>query len=65
MIVYKEESYKIVGAAFNVYNGLGPGFLEAVYQEALEIELQKQGIIIFMPQAISWGFCLTSVVLTN
>ena len=31
MIVYKEESYKIVGAAFNVYNGLGPGFLEAVY----------------------------------
>ena len=44
MIVYKEESYKIVGAAFNVYNGLGPGFLEAVYQEALEIELQKQGV---------------------
>ena len=44
MIVYKDESYKIVGAAFNVYNGLGPGFLEAVYQEALEIELQKQGV---------------------
>ena len=44
MIVYKEESYKIVGAAFKVYNGLGPGFLEAVYQEALEIELQKQGV---------------------
>lgn len=44
MIIYKEESYKIVGAAFKVYNGLGPGFLEAVYQEALEIELQKQGI---------------------
>ena len=44
MIIYKEESYKIVGAAFNVYNGLGPGFLEAVYQEALEIEFQKQGI---------------------
>ena len=44
MIVYKEESYKIVGAAFKVYNGLGPGFLKAVYQEALEIELQKQGI---------------------
>ena len=44
MIVYKEESYKIVGAAFKVYNGLGPGFLEAVYQEALEIEFQRQGI---------------------
>lgn len=44
MIVYKEESYKIVGAAFKVYNTLGPGFLEAVYQEALEIELKRQGI---------------------
>ena len=31
MIVYKDESYKIVGAAFKVYNALGPGFLEAVY----------------------------------
>ena len=44
MILYKEESYKIVGAASKVYNWLGPGFLEAVYQEALEIEFQKQGI---------------------
>ncbi len=44
MIVYKEESYKIVGAAFKVYNTLGHGFLEAVYQEALEIEFQHQGI---------------------
>ena len=44
MIIYKEESYKIVGAAFNVYNKLGHGFLEAVYQEALEIEFKKQGI---------------------
>lgn len=44
MIVFKEDSYRIVGAAFKVYNGLGHGFLEAVYQEALEIEFQKQGI---------------------
>ena len=44
MIIYKEESYKIIGAAFKVYNTLGHGFLEAVYQEALEIEFQKQGI---------------------
>jgi GxxExxY protein len=44
MVIYKEESYKIVGAAFNVYNGLGPGFLEAVYQEALEIEFQRRNI---------------------
>ena len=44
MIIHKEESYKIVGAAFKVYNTLGAGFLEAVYQEALEIEFKRQGI---------------------
>ena len=44
MLVYKEESFKIIGAAFKVYNTLGHGFLEAVYQEALEIEFQRQGI---------------------
>ena len=44
MIVHKEESYTIIGAAFKVYNTLGHGFLEAVYQEALEIEFQRQGI---------------------
>ena len=44
MIVYKEESYKIIGAAFKVYNNLGHGFLETVYQEALEIEFGRQGI---------------------
>lgn len=44
MIVYGEESYKIVGAAFEVYNKLGHGFLEAVYQECFEMELKKIGI---------------------
>lgn len=44
MIIYQEEAYKIIGAAFKVYNTLGAGFLEAVYQEALEIELQRQDI---------------------
>ena len=44
MIVYKEEAFKIMGAAFQVYNTLGHGFLEAVYQEALEIELGRRGI---------------------
>lgn len=44
MIIFKDESYKIVGAAFKVYNWLGPGFLEAVYQEALEIEFKRQEI---------------------
>ena len=44
MIYYKQESYEIIGAAFDVYNKLGHGFLEAVYQECLEIELKKRGI---------------------
>ncbi len=43
-LLYKEEVFKIVGAAMEVYNELGPGFLEAVYQEALEIEFLRQGI---------------------
>jgi GxxExxY protein len=37
-VVYKEESYAIMGACFEVYKERGPGLLEAVYQECLEIE---------------------------
>ncbi len=44
MIVYKQESYDVIGAALQVYNTLGHGFLEAVYQEALELELRKRNI---------------------
>jgi GxxExxY protein len=43
-IIYKEESYKIVGACFDVYNELGCGFLEAVYQESLAIEFAVHGV---------------------
>ncbi|MBP9993851.1 MAG: GxxExxY protein [bacterium] len=44
MIYYRQESYDIVGAAMRVYNTLGHGFLESVYQEALEIELERAEI---------------------
>jgi len=43
-IVYKEESYRIMGACFEVYEEMGCGFLEAVYQECLAMELKTQGI---------------------
>ena len=43
-LILKEEVYAIVGAAIEVHRNLGPGFLEAVYQEAMEIELSTRGI---------------------
>jgi GxxExxY protein len=43
-IIYPEESYLIMGACFEVYREKGCGFLEAVYQECLEIELSHRNI---------------------
>lgn len=39
-----EISYKIRGAIFKVYNTLGPGLLESVYESALFYELKKANI---------------------
>lgn len=43
-LLYKEESYKIVGICFDVHNNLGAGFLEIVYKDALEYEFKKVGV---------------------
>ena len=43
-LIYKDDVYKIVGAAMEVHKVLGADFLEAVYQEALAIEFKLQGI---------------------
>jgi len=43
-LLLKDEVYQVVGAAMEVYNQLGNGFLEAVYQEALVIEFELRGI---------------------
>jgi len=43
-LIYKEESFKIIGICFEVHNHLGPGFLEVVYKDALEYEFGLAGI---------------------
>jgi GxxExxY protein len=43
-VLYKEESFRITGALFEVYKEMGCGFLESVYEECLGIELGLQGI---------------------
>lgn len=43
-IIFKEESYKIIGISMNIHSTLGNGFLEAVYCEVLEKEFVKNNI---------------------
>ena len=43
-ILFKEESFKIIGACFEVYNEKGSGFVEPVYQECLKLELALQSV---------------------
>ena len=43
-IIYKDESYRIIGKCFEVHKVLGHGFLEVVYKDALEIVFKQDGI---------------------
>jgi GxxExxY protein len=43
-LVYKEEAYAVIGACLEVYNVMGSGFLEGVYQKCLEHEFSLRGI---------------------
>ncbi len=43
-LIYKEESFKIIGICMEVYNIIGRGFLEIVYKDALEYEFKKNSI---------------------
>ena len=42
--MFKEEGYRLMGAAFEVYNQLGHGMAEEIYQQSLGIELELCGI---------------------
>ena len=43
-ILFKDESYKIIGACFEVYNNKGSGFTEPIYQECLSKEFKIQSV---------------------
>ncbi|MDI6783554.1 MAG: GxxExxY protein [bacterium] len=43
-MLFKDLSYKIISAAIEVHNTLGPGFLESAYQKAMELELKSRDI---------------------
>jgi GxxExxY protein len=43
-VIYREESYEIIGLCMEVHNNLGPGFLEIVYKDALELEFKVANI---------------------
>ena len=43
-LIYKQESYLIIGKCMEVHNNLGAGFLEIVYKDALEYEFKKANI---------------------
>ncbi|MEO2050600.1 MAG: GxxExxY protein [Allomuricauda sp.] len=43
-IIYKNESYFVIGLCMDIHNELGKGFSEAVYSDALEMELKSNGV---------------------
>jgi GxxExxY protein len=73
-LLFKDESYKIIGACFEVHKALGHGFKEVVYKDALEYELSKVSIpferekpyaIYYKEQRLKHYFVADFVVLDN
>lgn len=54
--IYKQECYDIIGAAMEVHNELGHGFLEPVYQEALSIVFHENSIPFYKEQVLDIYF---------
>jgi GxxExxY protein len=53
---YRELTYKIIGVYYDVYNELGHGFLESVYQKSLGLALRSAGLDAYWPIAIAVTF---------
>ncbi len=71
MLIYKSESYKVIGACMEVHNQLGPGFLEVVYKDALEVEFtnlmipftrEKEYTVKYKETILPHRFCADFVV---
>ena len=71
-IIFKDLSYEIMAAAYEVHNTLGSGFLEKVYENALLIELQTRGLnvaaqkeldVFYRNQRV--GLYVTDIVVNN
>jgi len=72
MLEDEELTYKIRGCVFEVYRELGAGFLEKVYENALMIEMQNQGLLFKSQQSLNVkyknvivGEFITDVVVEN
>ena len=55
-ILYKLESFEVVGACFEVYKEKGCGFLEGVYQECLEMELRDRSIPFIVKPSLALSY---------
>lgn len=53
---FEQETYNVIGACINVHKALGNGFLESVYQEAVEKELLKNANSIRSSSKASYSF---------
>jgi len=49
-------TYNIIGAAMAVHNNLGPGYKEEVYEKALEVEINQQGLAVIRQHPVSVGY---------
>ena len=67
----KDCSYDIIGCVYNVYNKLGPGLLESVYEKSLMIELADKGLrpqnqvpidVVYNGQPLGLGFRIDILV---